>query len=185
VQGEQTAEQAGDEQVAESHRRRPQDRRLKPGQPTGGMGRDQRAVGTLQQVGGHERGIGQRHRDDPHRQPACWRHGGDQRAQRHARKARQRQSRGLPGEGTAVCPRQGEQRSDAQRQRQARASHQTPERERCQRRHGHQRQVGERLRAALRGQTADDDEDDHRRRRHDRPQTAVQAMQRSRRRCSR
>jgi len=114
---EQTAERAGDEQVAVAHHGRAEHLALQARQPGGWVRGVQRVVGSPQQVGDHERGVHDRHRDDPRGQPAGRRHRGQERAERHAAQTREHERRRLARQAAAVGPGEREQRRRQQRQR--------------------------------------------------------------------
>jgi len=136
----------------------------------------ERIVGLLQQVGYHQRRVRERHRDDPHRQPARWRHRGDHRAERHAAERRQRSRRTLPGKSAAIGPRQRKRSRHEHDERRARPVHQPTERERRQQRDGTKRDICERRGAHRFGGAADRNKSDYRDRRDQSPPGVVQCL---------
>ena len=110
-------EHAGDEQVAVAHHRRAEHRALKLRQAGHRMRGVEGVVGPLQQVGDHQRRVGDGHRHDPGGQPARRRDGREQHAERRAAERREDERRPLARQAAAIDPRQREQRQDEQRPR--------------------------------------------------------------------
>jgi len=134
-------------------------------------------VGLLQQVGDHQRRVRHGHRHDAQRKPARGRDARDQRAERHTAERRQRYGRALPRQTAAIGPREREYGQDEQRERGCGTAHQPAERQRCQQRHGDQRDIGERSRAPTFVRLLNRDEADHRHGRDERPPHARQPAQ--------
>jgi hypothetical protein len=63
------AEHRRRDQVAVAHHRRAERGALKARQPRRGSSRVERVVRSLQEIGDDQRGVGERHRHDPHGQP--------------------------------------------------------------------------------------------------------------------
>ena len=166
---------ARDEEIAVAHHGRAEHRTLEPRQPGGRVRRVERMVGPVEQIGGHERRVGSRHREDACGEPAPRRDGSQQRSQGDTAERRQDHRSALPREPAAIGPGENEQRQHEQRREGARTRAEPPQRKRGERRDGHQREIGEPLRAGAFGSAHDEHEADHRQRRNERPAARAQA----------
>jgi len=175
---QQGAEHAGDEQVAVAHHCRAEQLTLQPRQAGGRVRRVERVVGTLQQVGDHERRVDERHREDSGGEPARRRDGGEQHTERDTAERGERKRRGLSCQRAGVRPGKREQRQHEQRPRGARPAGQPAERGKSQQRHGAEREIGQPLGACLFGEHADEHEAEHRQRRDHGPAAVAQPRER-------
>ena len=86
---QQAPQRGRDEEVAVAHHRRAEHAALQLRQARHRVGGVERVVRALQQVGGHQRRVGERHQDDPPRQPPGRGDGRQQDAQRDTAEPRQ------------------------------------------------------------------------------------------------